>query len=168
MALCPIACSGFHIHSKESGLGKTTAMYIGASIWGNPKELVLDENDTQNSRMLRGEVYHNLPLYIDELTNAKGDELSDLIYQLSGGKQKNRMTGGGNNTERARGKPWSLLAVTTGNTSIIEKVSLYKNMPKAEAQRMMETRAGLRPRQTHTQLMLLRCMGMQVYLSCSS
>ena len=141
MALCPIACSGFHIHSKESGLGKTTAMYIGASIWGNPKELVLDENDTQNSRMLRGEVYHNLPLYIDELTNAKGDELSDMIYQLSGGKQKNRMTGGGNNTERARGKPWSLLAVTTGNTSIIEKVSLYKNMPKAEAQRMMETRA---------------------------
>jgi len=141
MALSPIACSGFHVHSKESGLGKTTAMYVGASVWGKPEELVLDKNDTQNSRMLRGEVYHNLPLYIDEMTNAKGDDLSDMVYQLSGGKQRNRMTGGGANTERARGKPWSLLAVTTGNTSIIEKISMYKNGPKAEAQRMLETKA---------------------------
>jgi hypothetical protein len=45
------------------------------------------------------------------------------------------------NTERARGKPWSLLSVTTGNCSAIEKVSIYKSMPKAEAQRMMETKA---------------------------
>ncbi len=51
------------------------------------------------------------------------------------------MTSGGNNTERARGKPWKLLSVTTGNCSAIEKVSLYKTMPKAEAQRMMETKA---------------------------
>ena len=141
MALSPIACAGFHVHSKDSGLGKTTAMNVGASVWGDPETLVLDKNDTQNSRMLRGEVYHNLPLYIDEMTNAKGDDLSDMIYQLSGGKQRNRMTGGGANTERARGKPWSLLAVTTGNTSIIEKVSMYKAMPKAEAQRMLETKA---------------------------
>jgi hypothetical protein len=115
-------------------------MYVGASVWGKPKELVIEKNDTQNSRMLRGEVYHNLPLYIDEMTNAKPDELSDMIYQLSGGRQKNRMAGGGN-TERARGEPWSLLTVTTGNTSIIEKVSLAKAMPKAEAQRMLETKA---------------------------
>ena len=141
MALSPVACSGFHVHSKESGLGKTTAMFVGASVWGNPEELVLDKNDTQNSRMLRGEVYHNLPLYIDEMTNAKGDDLSDMVYQLTGGKQRNRMTGGGANTERARGKPWSLQAVTTGNTSIIEKISMYKNGPKAEAQRMLETKA---------------------------
>ena len=140
MALSPIACSGFHVHSTESGLGKTTAMYVAASVWGKPKELVIEKNDTQNSRMLRGEVYHNLPLYIDEMTNAKADELSDMIYQLSGGRQKNRMAGGGN-IERARGEPWSLLTVTTGNTSIIEKVSLAKAMPKAEAQRMMETKA---------------------------
>ena len=141
MAFSPVACSGFHVHSKESGLGKTTAMFVGASVWGNPEELVLDKNDTQNSRMLRGEVYHNLPLYIDEMTNAKGDDLSDMVYQLTGGKQRNRMTGGGANTERARGKPWSLQAVTTGNTSIIEKISMYKNGPKAEAQRMLETKA---------------------------
>ena len=141
MALSPVSCAGFHVHSKESGVGKTTAMYVGASIWGNPKALVLGEDDTQNSRMNRSEVYQNLPLYIDELTELKGEELSSLIYQISSGKQKNRMTSSGNNTERARGKPWKLLSVTTGNCSVIEKVSMYKSMPKAEAQRMMETKA---------------------------
>ena len=141
MALSPVACAGFHVHSKESGIGKTTAMYVGASIWGSPKALVLGEDDTQHSRMNRSELYQNLPLYIDELTELEGKELSSLIYQISSGKQRNRMTSGGNNTERARGKPWKLLSVTTGNCSAIEKVSLYKTMPKAEAQRMMETKA---------------------------
>ena len=141
MEMCPVACGGFHVHSNDSGLGKTTAMYVAASIWGNPKDLVIENQDTKNSMMLRGEVYHNLPLYIDEVTNAKGEELSNLIYQLAGGKQRNRMTSGGNNTERVRGKPWSLIAVTTGNASIIEKISMIKNAPKAEAQRMLETKA---------------------------
>ena len=140
MEFSPIACAGFHIHSKDSGVGKTTAMFVGASVWAEPEGMVLSENDSQASRMNRGEVYHNLPLYLDEMTNAKGEDLSNLIYQISSGKQRNRMSGG-SNAERARGKPWSLLAVSTGNTSIIERVSMVKNMPKAEAQRMMETKA---------------------------
>ena len=140
MALMPIACSSLHVHSKESGLGKTTAMYVGASVWGNPKTLVVEAKDTQNSLMLRGEVYKNLPYYIDELTNAKGEELSDLIYQLSSGRQRNRMAGSAN-TERHRGEPWSLLSISTGNTSVIERISAFKNAPKAEAARMLETKA---------------------------
>ena len=79
MALSPVSCAGFHVHSKDSGLGKTTAMYVGASIWGNPKALVLGEDDTQHSRMNRSEIYQNLPLYIDELTELEGKELSSLI-----------------------------------------------------------------------------------------
>ena len=140
MALMPIACSSFHVHSKDTGLGKTTAMYVGASVWGNPKTLVVEAKDTQNSLMLRGEVYKNLPYYIDELTNAKGEELSDLIYQLSSGRQRNRMAGSAN-TERHRGEPWSLLSISTGNTSVIERISAFKNAPKAEAARMLETKA---------------------------
>ncbi len=140
MSLMPIACSGFHIHSKDTGLGKTTALYAAASVWGNPKTLVVEAKDTQNSVMLRGEVYKNLPLYIDELTNGKGEQLSDLVYQLSSGRQRNRMSGN-TNTERTRGEPWSLLSVSTGNTSVIERISTFKNAPKAEAARMLETRA---------------------------
>jgi len=49
------------------------------------------------------------------------------------------MTSGGN-AERYRGDAWKLLSVTTGNTSIIERVSMAKAMPKAEAQRILEVK----------------------------
>ena len=137
MQFQPIHCAALHIHSKDSGLGKTTAMIAGASVWGNPDELILQECDTYATKMNRGEMYHNLPLYIDELTNSHGKELSDMAYQLANGRQRGRMTSGANQ-ERHRGAAWRLLSVTTGNASIVERVSAFKNMPKAEAQRIME------------------------------
>ena len=139
MEFSPIACAGFHIHGT-GGEGKTTAMFVGASVWAEPDGFVMQEKDTNNSTMNRGEVYHNLPLYLDELTNASGEVLSQLAYQLSGGKQRARMSGG-SNVERFRGKPWNLLSVSTGNTSFIERVSMFKTIPRAEAQRILETKA---------------------------
>ena len=53
-----IACSALHLYSKESGLGKTTAMRAAASIWGDPEELVINEQDTHNTKMNRSEVLH--------------------------------------------------------------------------------------------------------------
>ena len=132
-----IACSALHLHSKDSGLGKTTAMIAAASIWGNPSDLVLDERDTHNSKMLRAEILHSLPLFIDELTDSSPEELSSLVYQFTSGKQRARMVSGAN-AERPRGEPWSLLTVTTGNTSVIERIRLKKENPSAEAQRILE------------------------------
>ena len=132
-----ISCSAVHLHSKESGVGKTTAMLAALSIWGKPDELMLQERDTYNSKMNRGEVMHNLPLCMDELTNTHGKQLSDIAYQFTSGKQRMRMSGG-SNVERFRGEPWNLIAITTGNTSMVELISLFKAMPKAEAQRILE------------------------------
>jgi len=139
MQFSPINCAGLHIYSKDSGVGKTTAMAAAVSVWGNPDDLIIHERDTFNTKMNRGEIYHNLPLYMDELTNTHGRELSNIAYQLTGGRQRGRMASG-SNTERHRGEAWRLLAVTTGNTSMIERISIIKAMPKAEAQRIMECR----------------------------
>ena len=87
--------------------------------------------------MNRGEVYQNLPLLIDELTNASPKELSDLAYQLTGGRQRGRLASGAN-AERHRGMPWKLMCITSANASLIEKISVAKAMPKAEAQRILE------------------------------
>lgn len=132
-----IAAAALHVYSKDSGYGKTTAMLVGASIWGKPREVVMDAQDTRNSMMLRGEIYKNLPFFIDEVTNARGEQLSNLVYQLSSGRQRNRMSSRAN-VERTRGEPWSLLSVTTGNASVHEKISAYKEAPKAEIQRILE------------------------------
>ena len=139
MILSPVNCATLHLHSKESGVGKTTAIAAAASVWGRPEDLIINERDTYNTKMHRGEIYHNLPLYMDELTNSRSNELSNLAYQLTGGRQRGRMVSGGN-AERYRGEAWRLLAVTTGNTSIIERVGITKSMPKAEAQRILEVK----------------------------
>tara|TARA_R110000737_G_scaffold6738_1_gene20943 strand:- start:3883 stop:6714 length:2832 start_codon:yes stop_codon:yes gene_type:complete len=140
MQMSPVNCAGLHVHSKESGVGKTTAMFAASSVWGDPEELVMIKEDTYNSKMHRGEIYHNLPLYIDELTDSQPREISQLAYQITGGKQRARMHGS-SNAERYRGEPWRMLSVTTGNASMIERVSVFKAMPKAEAQRMLEVKA---------------------------
>lgn len=132
-----INAAAFHIYSKHSGLGKTTSMLAGASVWGDPELLMLQENDTHYSRMNRAEVYRNLPVYMDEMTNTKAQDLSDWAYQLSSGMQRNRMSGKAN-VERVRGKPWKTLFGSTGNASLIERISTYKRMPEAEAQRVLE------------------------------
>ena len=139
MEFQPVNAAAFHMYSKESGLGKTTGMLAGASIWGDPDLLLMQERDTFNSKMNRAEVYKNLPCYMDELTNTKPQDLSDWAYQLPSGMQRNRM-GPKANVERVRGKPWKTLFGTTGNTDIIERISLYKALPKAEAQRILSHR----------------------------
>ena len=141
MKFSPINCAALHIYSKESGVGKTTAMVAGASVWGSPEDLIMHERDTYNTKMNRGEIYHNLPMYMDELTNTSGKELSNLAYQLTGGRQRGRMSAS-SNVERHRGEAWRLLAVTTGNTSMVERISIIKAMPKAEAQRILECRVS--------------------------
>jgi hypothetical protein len=136
MELMAVNCASLHLYGA-SGVGKSTAMFAGASVWAKPKKYVLDHDDTHSSRMNRGEVYKNLPLYLDELTNAEPKHLSQLAYQLSSGKQRNRMAGG-SNEERVRGEPWSLFSVSSANESWLNKISTIKIDPKAEAMRVME------------------------------
>ena len=138
VALTPINAVTLHLHGL-TGVGKTTAMKTGLALWGDPMELITDRYDTLNHRMNRGEVYHSLPLYMDELTEMKGPEFSSLAYQLTGGKQRGRMSAN-SNVERQRGKPWRLICVSSANASMIEQISMVKAMPTAEAQRVLECR----------------------------
>ena len=138
MAVTGLNSMSIHLYGG-SGVGKTTAQMAALGIWGSPDELMNKPEDTHNARMLRGEVMHNIPLVSDEMTNVNGDQMSDYVYQVSGGRQKNRMSGNGN-VERARGKPWHLLALSSGNTSAWEILGRHKASPKAEMLRMFEVR----------------------------
>lgn len=129
-----------HIFSPESGIGKTTSMIAGASVWGNPGRLVVKESDTMASTMNRAEVQKHLCLFRDEVTNSTAKECSDFLYQYTSGSQRNRMSGS-SNLERTRGEPWKQNAVTTGNASMMEKIAVYKALPKGEAMRLLEVRA---------------------------
>ena len=141
MELTPLHCAIFHMHSPESGVGKTTSMIAGASVWGNPEVLILDKKDTINSMMNRVEIYKNLPAFFDELTNSDPEGLSNFVYGSTSGTQRNRLSIKGN-VERVRGMPWKNLWGTTGNTSLLERIGLYKAVPQAEQQRVLEHRVA--------------------------
>ena len=144
MPLTGLYSLGVHLFGSTGG-GKTTAMFAGTSIWGDPRPLTLTKKDTENSRMNRAEVMHNVGLNTDEMTNMRGQAVSDYAYQLSEGMQKNRMAGGGN-MERVRGKPWRLLAFSTGNVSMYAQMAMAKGDVKAEMQRLLELRVDEMPR----------------------
>lgn len=136
-AFTPVNAALFHMFSQESGIGKTTTMYAGASIWGDPVRMSLKETDTHNSKMLRAEVYKDIFFPMDEMTNVGPKEASDLIYQMTSGTQKNRMSASVNQ-ERLRGEPWHLTGASTANASMMEKISVYKTLPAGEGMRLLE------------------------------
>lgn len=127
----------FHMWSKDPGFGKTAALRIGNSIWGHPEDLMCQERDTYNSKMQRAEVFKNVFLSVDELSNIAPKEASDFLYQLTGYRQRNRLSSSGN-VERYRGDPWRMNVASSGNTGLISRVLMYKAMPKAEAVRVLE------------------------------
>jgi hypothetical protein len=133
-----IAGAIYHLTSSESGFGKTTGMFGGASVWGNHKRLVLKGKDTGNSVWNRTEIYKNIVLYVDELSNYPPKDASNFAYAVTDGEQRNRQSNTGQNIERLRGEEWSLLAGTSANTSLLDKMSEYRTLPKGEAQRVME------------------------------
>lgn len=135
-----ISAAMLHIHSKDSGFGKTTLKWAMASIWGDYRSLVVSEEDTKNFTMHRVEVTKNIPALIDEMTNHPAKQMSSLIYTACGGKQRGRMSASVNK-ERRRGDPWSTLFISSANASMLEKVASEKTGGiQAEAQRMMEKR----------------------------
>jgi len=139
MAFTPgLSGSIYHLKSGGSGHGKSTGQLGGASVWGNPKSYVLFGKDTANSVWNRTEIWKNLVVYIDELSNFEAKELSDFAYAVVDGVQRNRMSSSGQNMERLRGDPWATSVGTSANMSFVEKISEYRAIPKGEAQRVLE------------------------------
>ena len=128
-----------HFMSHYSGYGKTTGMIVGASIWASPEEYIMVGESTDNGIWNRAEVMKNLPIYVDEITNLDASKVSNICYAITGGKQKTRMTSGGQNKERYSGEAWSLIMSTNGNKSLVEIMTAEKELPKGELQRLIET-----------------------------
>ena len=120
----------------DSGLGKTLVGKWGLSAWGDPKKLMLTRDDTKNALVGRFGVYNSLPAYIDEISNIPADELSDLAYKITQGRDKARLTR--NATERKAVNGWNLLAIVSSNHSLMDKLAVHKGHATAEFNRIFE------------------------------
>lgn len=79
----------------ETGKGKTVAIMVATSIWANPGEnkYITDPSSSQVALEVRDNILNNLPMVIDDLSKMRdkyGDNFTDIIYMLCGGKGKDR------------------------------------------------------------------------------
>ena len=120
----------------ESGSGKTLMLRWIQSVWGYHNDLMMLRDDTKNALVSRLGVYGNLPLTIDEITNIDGMDLSDLVYRITQGRDKARLTKSAE--ERKVLNAWNTLAVASSNTSLVDKLSGAKHDASAEINRLFE------------------------------
>lgn len=131
--------AAINLISPDSGTGKTTIMRMAMSVYGHPTELIAKKSDTLNAKMQWLAIMRNLPFCVDEITNMSADDFSDLVYGISQGKGKERMTAGGNEL-RVNETTWQTISLCTSNSSFYEKLSGRKNTPDGEMMRLIEYR----------------------------
>lgn len=108
-----------HLWGVDSGTGKTVALMLAASVWGNPAvgSYVQTFNGTQVSQERTAAFLNHLPVCLDELQltkNGKGQSNFD-VYQLAQGvgRSRGRRQGG---IDAA--PTWSCCFLTTGESPL--------------------------------------------------
>ncbi|MEO5858717.1 MAG: DUF927 domain-containing protein [Pyrinomonadaceae bacterium] len=118
-ALLPIAeepSGGFHIHGNSS-TGKTTALFVAGSVWGgdNRKGFLETWRATSNGLEAVAELHNHSLLLLDEISQVNPYEVGEVIYALSNGFGKARMS----KTIAARAKAeWNLTFLSSGEKTL--------------------------------------------------
>lgn len=112
-------CFFVHLWGVESGTGKTVALMLAASVWGDPSigRYVQTFNATQVGHEKTAAFLNNIPMCIDELQLSKdshGKSKFD-VYQLSQGVGRTRGTKSGGIDKTPT---WSLCILTTGESPL--------------------------------------------------
>lgn len=117
----PVGALPFFVHlwGGESGTGKTVALMLAASVWGNPEmgRYIQTFNSTVVGREKLASFLNHLPLMVDELQlarDARGKMMFDVYSLAEGvGRTRGTKTGGIERTPT-----WANTILTTGETPI--------------------------------------------------
>ncbi|MBQ9453066.1 MAG: DUF927 domain-containing protein, partial [Desulfovibrio sp.] len=105
-----------------SSTGKTTALDVGASVWGKGTSsggYVLNWRATSNGLEGIAAIHSDALLCLDELGQASGRTIAEASYMLANGMGKSRAYTDG--TARAA-KTWRLLVLSTGEVGLADKI----------------------------------------------
>ena len=130
------SCLG-HLTNAVSGVGKTSALMMGNSVWGEPKKTLLTKNDTALARQQRVGVLNNLPVMVDEITNFIPAEMSEFAFSFSEDRGRNRMQSQVN-AERKNTTSWCTLGFTSGNNSAHDVLDAHSSSGAGEKLRLVD------------------------------
>lgn len=121
--------------SRESGTGKTTLQQVINSVWGHPTTQLQNVQSTDNARFKITGWRHSLPTCINETTNLNERELSNVLFNLSEGQEKERMNQEGGLRESGT---WQLITIMSANNTVLDKMQSYMKARDAEVRRVLE------------------------------
>lgn len=105
---------GFHLRGASS-TGKTTALHVAASVWGDPREYCRSWRTTSNGLEGLAALHNDGLLILDELSQVDPREAGESAYLLANGQGKARATRNGTARQAAH---WRLLFLSAGEESL--------------------------------------------------
>lgn len=126
-------------YSAASGVGKTTAMMLAQSVWGDPRSGMSALIDTNNSVLKKVADLRNLPVYWDELrTTDQLEKVIELVFQVTQGKAKSRLN---KDITQAAAPSFTTMFVVASNYGISDTVYSQTDGTEAGGLRVFEIEA---------------------------
>jgi hypothetical protein len=127
------------VFSRDSGIGKTTAMMLGQGVWGDPRSGMSTLADTSNSMMKKIADLRSLPIYWDELrTRDQLQKVVDIVFQVTQGKGKARLT---RDVTQQEAPTFTTMFVVASNYGIRDTVYAQTEATEAGGLRVFEIEA---------------------------
>ena len=104
----------------KNGKGKTILLFALASLFGKPRSYVLEWEATKNGIISNATDLNNFPLMLDDTKKCEDkDKIAEIVYSLSGGKEKARANQDGSAKEQ---KVFKNIAISTGEASLLNYI----------------------------------------------
>ncbi len=124
----------------ETGCGKSLSQLWAQSVWGVPEKLHFSAKYTQNALFSRFALYAHMPLTVDETTMVDVKDVGDLIYWMTQGRDKARLS---RNAEEREAREWAAPSILSTNKSMASKITASGLETTAQMARLLEI--GLKP-----------------------
>lgn len=105
---------GFHLRGGSSS-GKSTALLVAASIWGNPSKYPRLWRSTTNGLEAIASLHNDGLLILDELSQCDPKEVGDAAYMLANGQGKARAS---RNATARPSATWRVIFLSAGEESL--------------------------------------------------
>lgn len=105
---------GFHIVGKSS-IGKSIALQVSASVWGNPLTYINHWNTTSSAAEGLASMRNDGLLVLDEISQADKKDVGKLCYMLANDKGKSRSFSDGGNRPIV---DWRILFLSNGEETL--------------------------------------------------
>lgn len=131
-----------HCWAPDSGVGKTTTTQLATALWGRPvvsggTGLMALERDTATAMYIKLGQLNSIATVVDEITKRRGDELSDMVYAITQGRDKDRGQAQANKLRDNQGN-WSMAIMSTGNLSVTQQLINMDALSEALNARVIE------------------------------